>query len=100
MPKELKQKTKEFVKNYKKDLQLSKACEIIKEFMRITECIEGFEPDYSELINNAEAFIKEESYCKQCIDKYKDKCNECGECLSEECEHCAPLYCPHHSREE
>ena len=35
------------------------AKKLIKEFMRITEMIEGFEPDYSELINKAEAFLKE-----------------------------------------
>ena len=33
---------------------------IIKEFMRITEMIEGFEPDYSELIDKAEVFINKE----------------------------------------
>ena len=40
--------------------RLEQAEEIIKEFMRITEMVEGFEPDYSELIAKAEALLKEE----------------------------------------
>lgn len=39
--------------------QIEKAKEIIREFMRITEMVEGFEPDYSELIAKAESFLKE-----------------------------------------
>ena len=39
--------------------QITEAKEIIREFMRITEMIEGFEPDYSELIDKAEVFLKE-----------------------------------------
>lgn len=37
--------------------QIEKAKKIIKEFMRITEMVEGFEPDYTELIAKAEAFF-------------------------------------------
>lgn len=39
--------------------QLTKAKELLNEFMRITEMVEGFEPDYSELIARAEAFLEE-----------------------------------------
>ena len=39
--------------------RLEQAKEIVREFMRITEMVEGFEPDYSELIQKAEVFLKE-----------------------------------------
>lgn len=42
------------------ETKVTKAKEIIREFMRITEMIEGFEPDYTELINNAETFLRKE----------------------------------------
>ena len=48
------------MRNLELEKRFSEAKEIIKEFFRITTVIDDdFEPDYSQLIEKAEAFIKE-----------------------------------------
>lgn len=57
--------------------KLKQGKEIIREFMRITEMVEGFEPDYSELIAKTEAFLKKDDNCPDvlCEDCTKTDCN-------------------------